>query len=645
MKKFYISLFSLTVAVGANAQFLEGTSGSNQSREIQQSPRLTPLAQDLGTNPVTENIRGGGGTVAWSDDFSDPTTWTLDNDGQGVGFGWRIGATSTGWFWGGTEINSTSDGNYAELLNGDPSVTPATQEIGVTYTLTTAQRIDVLTLAGTDAVILEFEQWGARFNDDQSVWISTDSINFVKVGDNSDFDQLTNLGGSEYPNSTLESINITPVIQGNPDSVWVRFQWTSAFPNEANPNAWVAYGWFIDDVAIVAATPNDMQLLNVWQGSGDIFSSGFDYTQIPLAQAHEVFIGAVSLNQGGATQTEVTYTYDISVGGISVNSGSFPAASSSMSAAVVDTTWFGTGFIPDAEGTYVVTVTVSSAEGDDDATNNEGTAASFKITEFTFAQDGGSSSTILVEGPEDDLGALQPYQVAVNYEIFETATIYGIEVAFGQGTTIDACAWQIYELSEDAPDPIEITSEVFDIVPGTVSSASQLRLVTMPVDGGEGVELEGGKTYRIAVGTANSGDKLNFRASAGDVDFGTVQYGDFGATGSPEGWYVGFGYSVLVRAIFDPSVGISENQDLTGIQMFPNPANDVLTVKFSANESNDIRVNVIGMDGKMVYSQSVNAFSGQFTSRINLEGVANGLYSVQVISDNASFTQKVAVVK
>jgi hypothetical protein len=68
-------------------------------------------------------------------------------------------------------------------------------------------------------------------------------------------------------------------------------------------------------------------------------------------------------------------------------------------------------------------------------------------------------------------------------------------------------------------------------------------------------------------------------------------------------------------------------------------------VKFSANESNDIRVNVIGMDGKMVYSQSVSAFSGQFTSRINLEGVANGLYSVQVISDNASFTQKVAVVK
>ena len=74
MKKLYISLFSLTIAFGASAQFLEGTSGSNQSREIQQSPRLTPLAQDLGTNPVTENIRGGGGIVAWSDDFSDPTT-------------------------------------------------------------------------------------------------------------------------------------------------------------------------------------------------------------------------------------------------------------------------------------------------------------------------------------------------------------------------------------------------------------------------------------------------------------------------------------------------------------------------------------------------------------------------------------------
>jgi hypothetical protein len=79
--------------------------------------------------------------------------------------------------------------------------------------------------------------------------------------------------------------------------------------------------------------------------------------------------------------------------------------------------------------------------------------------------------------------------------------------------------------------------------------------------------------------------------------------------------------------------------------MFPNPANDVLTVQFNSNEANDIRINIVSMDGKLVFTQNAKAFSGQYTSRISLDGLSNGLYSVQVMSNNATYTQKVAVVK
>ena len=68
------------------------------------------------------------GVTLWSDDFSNPANWTLDNSGQsGIDFGWNINSTNDGW-WANSGIASTSGGNYAELVNGDAQA--ATQASG-----------------------------------------------------------------------------------------------------------------------------------------------------------------------------------------------------------------------------------------------------------------------------------------------------------------------------------------------------------------------------------------------------------------------------------------------------------------------------------------------------------------------------------
>ena len=118
------------------------------SLSAQKQPKLLTF-QDLLSAPTAkapkpENTNKTLGVTLWSDNFSTPTNWVLDNSGQtGIGFGWNINSVSDGW-WAANGIASTGGGNYAELVNGDPTASPATQALGVTYTMTTAAPIDIV---------------------------------------------------------------------------------------------------------------------------------------------------------------------------------------------------------------------------------------------------------------------------------------------------------------------------------------------------------------------------------------------------------------------------------------------------------------------------------------------------------------------
>jgi len=164
-------------------------------------------------------------TVLWQNDFSNPATWTINNNGQtGASFGWNINSSSQGW-WSTTGIsaNGTSGGNNAELVNGNPTLSPGTQVLGVTYTMTTSAPINISALGGNNLVSLQFKQFGARFKDLQEIQISTDGTNFITVGDNLDYDILSPSGGAAYPNPETKTINLSQFLPNNPTAVWIRF--------------------------------------------------------------------------------------------------------------------------------------------------------------------------------------------------------------------------------------------------------------------------------------------------------------------------------------------------------------------------------------------------------------------------------------
>ena len=213
-------------------------------------------------------------------------------------------------------FSSTSGGNFAELGNGDPAV-PG-WPIQVVYNITTANPIDVYGAIGSGNAILSFEEFGARFNDLQAIQVSIDGVNFTTIGDNLSYNVTSQQQGSNpYPNPSLREINLAPYLGSTPTTVWIRFSWTTNFPNSAtDPNVWITYGWCIDDVKVAESPANrvtieDEVIGGFWidylnyQGAGLSGIAGLDYSVTPLSQLqnHPYAIEAIFRNEGTKSQT------------------------------------------------------------------------------------------------------------------------------------------------------------------------------------------------------------------------------------------------------------------------------------------------------------------------------------------------------
>lgn len=288
----------------------------------QKSPKLHTFQDLIRTAPKTTVVSQPDEksmTTLWQDNFNDPSTWVIDNSGQsGIEFGWNINSTSDGWWSAsGISANGTSGGNNAELVNGDPTASPATQALNVVYTMTTAAPIDISSLGGSNQVSLQFKQFGARFNDLQEIQISTDGTNFTTVGDNLDKTVLSQSGGSAYPNPDTKLINLATVLPANPTSVWIRFRWTTNYPGSAsNANVWVAYGWYIDDVKILSNPDYDLSSGTTFWGS-----AGLNYYQIPTTQVAPIEMTAKVFNGGLKDLNGATLNGSVLSGATNVFSG------------------------------------------------------------------------------------------------------------------------------------------------------------------------------------------------------------------------------------------------------------------------------------------------------------------------------------
>ncbi len=79
------------------------------------------------------------------------------------------------------------------------------------------------------------------------------------------------------------------------------------------------------------------------------------------------------------------------------------------------------------------------------------------------------------------------------------------------------------------------------------------------------------------------------------------------------------------------------------VSVFPNPASEMVTVEFYTNTESDVTVAVTSMSGQLVRETKASAKTGTTMIPVDLSGLTNGVYVVNVKSVNGVATHKVVV--
>lgn len=626
MKKIYLGAFVSIFSVGMSvAQVVESPYAFDDTKieNVAQYPAETATATSKAL-----------GVTFWTNDFSTPADWVTDNDGQTAPFGWSIGTNVDSWwaaFSGG--INSTSGGGFAEAYNGDYNASD--QAIGVTYTMTTANPIDVVALGGTDQVTLSFEQFGALFNDGQKVYVSTDGLAWREVFTNNN--RTTFVGNNPsavYGNPEVATANIASAISAangyDPSQVWIRFEWTSRFPAETSPGAWTTFGWFIDDVELTTNPDNDITAeSSVWG------SVGLNYHLIPLSQQTAIEFTTNARNNGIATQTNVQLNVDVT--GAATFSGSSPAGVS-IAAGDYDSLVLTTPFTPSGLGTYDVTWGITQNEVDDIPTDNDNADITFDVTNFSYARDkGAQEGTFSNQGDEFILGSY--------YDVFADDVIYSVDVQIASNAVAGSeLVAQVYSLDPNATtiDALFVLEDQSVPYTLTASDLGSILNLDLAANGNAGYALTAGETYFIAISSDGDGG-----ASAG-VTVGTTADGIpqtcFLYDGPDDTWYYTLN-TPMVRMNLDPAsnnVGLEEQSQLFGAEVFPNPATDNVSVRYVMGVASEVTITVTDITGKVVAEfEEGTQTAGTHELNVNTSAFAEGVYYVTIASGNSILTKKV----
>jgi hypothetical protein len=605
MKKSVLSIAILALTAGAFAQ---------------KSPKIATF-QDLIKTPPTANQQLPSekdlGITLWSNDFSDATSWVLDNSGQsGPDYGWNINNTSEGWWAAASGILSTSGGNYAELVNGDP--TASTQALNVIYTMTTAQPIDIVALGGTNEVSLQFQQYGARFNDLQEIQISTDGVNFIPVGSNADQPVLSQSGGAPYSNPTNKTINLATYLTATTSPIWVRFQWTTALPGSAaSPNVWITYGWYIDDVKIVTNPGNDLSTTGSYWGT-----AGLNYYQIPTTQVAPIDFEASIFNGGVNTQNNVTLN-------VNVNSGAFTGSSTPTSILSLDTATvsISTPFTPAATVTnYTVTRSITADSTDDVPANNALSNISFAVTNYIYARDNNTVAGNTTNGTDG-------FESGNLFDIVTDQTLTAINVRLAGGTSGTTIGTEIYtKLYSIDPTTGEFVyeGESNSLI---VASNNLNNNLVMPMQ--TPIQLTAGMTYLAVIGAYSGGLKV---ANAGTSEVQTSFFYD-----TPTDTWFYQTSTPYVRLNFDPTVGISEeNNEFNSVAIFPNPTSTDVTISFDLATSSNATITLSDLSGKVISVSNMNNLAtGTNSANIQTTNLVAGIYYVTLEANGSIVTKKV----
>jgi hypothetical protein len=395
------------------------------------------------------------------------------------------------------------------------------------------------------------------------------------------------------PNPDVYSINISSVAGGQANvKVQINYQ-----------GNWGWY-WAIDDMKIIETDQYDLKLQTTSFGTDGAFGARLAYFQIPNAQVAPINFGGVLKNIGVQDLTDAGFTATIN-GTYSGNGGPI-----NLAAATTDTVWCSNTFTPaSSNATYSVAVGAITAQTEPDVTNNTLPNINISVNDYVYARDNGQ-----ILGGISNSG--QGYEVGHIFDMFQSATIYGIDAVINASSEPGAEIFvKLYSIDPATGDFIfEDESAPYIVTPADLGQKISLPLSNP-------VLLNANEAYLAMVGSYGDGGTTNdlVTASSGSATPQTTFYYDY----TDQTWYYTTS-NVMVRMNFDPSLA--------------NPTKDVINVVSTFSEGN---LSIIDMAGKLLIEQNITSTMNS----INASELMDGVYYLTMSNGVKTTTKKLVIQK
>ncbi|MEJ6588386.1 MAG: T9SS type A sorting domain-containing protein [Crocinitomicaceae bacterium] len=605
MKKIYSFILCLSVFGSLSAQKnIDAT--EYVSKQDNFSQKIKPSAQN--------QIKGA---LLWENDFSDALTWTVSIDGSNPA-GWEfstdpsvipVGALSP--FASTSAANGflfvNSDANNSSDFDGDPIITTCTN---VTPIDLSASPFVKLTLEhnyrwwqDTRGVRVSGDN-GATWTDYQLTCGADDPGNCIgcEATDNYPGDQNT-------ANPEVSSVDISATA-GGMSQVLIQVYY--------NDNDYWGWYWAVDDIRINEIDAFDADLVDVIAGSTGYWQEVLPYFQVPAAQVAPIEFKGVVKNVG---------VDDVNATFMATYTGVYDGVSDPMllSQGVQDTLTCLTTLTPPASNaTHTIEYMVTTTEVEEDELNNVAASYTFEVNDFIYARDAGTST-----GGTYNAG--NEYESGNIFDIYSDATIYGIDVVIDaqsvEGAEVRA---KLYSIDDATGDFVFVTeSDITLINAEDLGNTKSFILQSASM-------LMTGQSYLVVVATYGDGGVSNdvVVATAGISSPNTSYYYD----GTDATWY----YSTstpMVRMNFNPNLASIEETTNNSFEVYPNPASDVVNIKF--NDATNAAISVLNLAGKEVMTSTVNGTQTSFST----SSLTNGVYLIKVSNGTDVQITKVIVRK
>lgn len=101
----------------------------------------------------------------------------------------------------------------------------------------------------------------------------------------------------------------------------------------------------------------------------------------------------------------------------------------------------------------------------------------------------------------------------------------------------------------------------------------------------------------------------------------------------------------LYQDVTVTGVGIAQLDELTSLNVFPNPSTGLIIIEAKDMGTGNIHITVTNSIGQEVYSSIETGSNGTLTAKVDLSSFATGLYDVKVLAQRGVGTKKVFLVK